>query len=462
MSSIFARNPTMPPMRNLNTGWNLVGLAIPPTDWDTMPVNEAMVSVETASSDRGYSIVLSPAQWFDYGENYGYRDMEGRNYGFGGYNWDFHQKPWVYTVPSSYYSSEPVVSDMMVGGGYWVFMEHPDTLAGFSTTPISMVYTPVEEVGYDLGLVPRYSWEPTARKVFEEYSIEKYTKIYVKYLGDVSPSNVFRFYQQTMPGFGWELDEYNAGQDDADLWFSMYEGSASLYCHIEVQRYEWYDYTAGVYIPAGIYITYERYEPGVDLADVPRFDWQPTVMTDYYQYTDEGGGTYTDIQYKYWGKFSLCDIYNFYRKSMEQYPYYWQFVDGGCDQGWSNLTFRRTDGEGRTYMCFISAQNGVIEIQHYQFTGAAPAAFQGGAFVDGEPVGAGTPISAWIGEVQVAQTYTGSYVTRPDQYYRLMVPPDGIEEGDIVTFKIGDLTADETGEWHSGNVIGVKLNAWTP
>ena len=46
IGSIFARNPTWPPMRDLVAGWNLVGLAISPTECDTMPVNEAMVSVE--------------------------------------------------------------------------------------------------------------------------------------------------------------------------------------------------------------------------------------------------------------------------------------------------------------------------------------------------------------------------------------------------------------------------------
>ena len=125
----------------------------------------------------------------------------------------------------------------MVGGGYWVFMEHPDTLAGFSTTPVTMAHQPpVKEPGHDLGLVPRYDWEPTTREAFERYQIEDYTKIYVKYLGDISPSQAFRFYQQRMPEYGWELGEYTIEQDYAELYFTMCEGSATLDCSIYVTR----------------------------------------------------------------------------------------------------------------------------------------------------------------------------------------------------------------------------------
>ena len=99
---------TSPPMRQLRTGWNLIGPA-PQTspfssDNGSMPVDQALVSVEqTAGGLTGYTIVVSPP---------------------------INQESWTYTAGAS---SPPSVEPYQ---GYWVFMENDDVLAGFSTTPI--------------------------------------------------------------------------------------------------------------------------------------------------------------------------------------------------------------------------------------------------------------------------------------------------------------------------------------
>ncbi|MBA7601069.1 hypothetical protein ES703_08136 [subsurface metagenome] len=346
IGAIFARNPTSPPMRQLEADWNLVGLATSPADWDSMPVDEAMVSVEQDINGlRGYSIVVSPGQQVNYGEDYRYWDSEGRGYHFGGYSWNFQPNPWIYTVGSN------DIKDMLVGGGYWVFMERPDILAGFSTTPVTVPWQQVEEPGHDLWSVPRYDWEPVARTLFEKYSIGGYTKIYLKYSGDVSPSRVVQFYQERMPEFKWKLTEWEGFEDSATLCFHKELEQANLDCQIDVLGGD------------GIYILFECHEPGVDRWDVPRFDWAPALMTSHNHYTDDRG-THTEIKYQ--GPFDHYEVFEFYRERMGQHPYYWEFKGGECypDNAW--LNFHRTNKEGRPYWCFIRAEEGVIQIWHHK------------------------------------------------------------------------------------------------
>jgi uncharacterized repeat protein (TIGR02543 family) len=95
---------TAPPSKELLSGWNLISLA----NLERMKVNEALTSVyESTGGVRGYSQVISQ--------------------GVGS------QKAWTYT-------RDQVVSEtekgwLEPGKGYWVFMDNPDTLAGFSITP---------------------------------------------------------------------------------------------------------------------------------------------------------------------------------------------------------------------------------------------------------------------------------------------------------------------------------------
>ena len=96
------------PARQVNIGVNLIGLA-PAYDPETesfqeMPLTQALSSIEYVHDLRGYSIVISPG---------------------------LNQPGW------SYAQGGPV-HDMKPFKGYWVSMENgPDTLYGFSTTPIS-------------------------------------------------------------------------------------------------------------------------------------------------------------------------------------------------------------------------------------------------------------------------------------------------------------------------------------
>lgn len=142
MGLAFSRKPTAPPVRQLGAGWNLVGYA--PAGyvewywdwgetywwWQDMYAQEAMVSVEqTPGGLRGYTDVVSPGEYLSYTEIYEYK-----GYDLGGYSWYLWQDTWVYTASSwTSYSMQPF-------GGYWVFMENPDRLAGYSSTPVSWYY----------------------------------------------------------------------------------------------------------------------------------------------------------------------------------------------------------------------------------------------------------------------------------------------------------------------------------
>ena len=92
-----------------------------------------------------------------------------------------------------------------------------------------------------------------------------------------------------------------------------------------------------------------------------------------------------------------------------------------------------------------------------------PAAFWGAVTLNGENVSAGTPITAWIDNVQVASTeaqiYEGASV------YNIDIPADdpctagrqGGSDGETVRFKIEDSWARETGVWKSGAVVERNL-----
>jgi len=103
---------TSPPVKTLRAGWNLIGPAYAfdadYLEWDVMKVDKALVSVEkTPAGLTGYTIALSPS---------------------------VNPEAWSYTVGAN------KVPTMETGPGYWVYMENPDTLAGFSSTPLPLPY----------------------------------------------------------------------------------------------------------------------------------------------------------------------------------------------------------------------------------------------------------------------------------------------------------------------------------
>lgn len=88
-----------PPARALVTGWNLIGPAPAYEDggFSAKPVEDSLITIE-----GDYRIVVSPG---------------------------LHQPGWSYVQGGT-------TRDLLPYKGYWVFMDHPDTLAGFSTTPL--------------------------------------------------------------------------------------------------------------------------------------------------------------------------------------------------------------------------------------------------------------------------------------------------------------------------------------
>jgi hypothetical protein len=89
------------PIKNLYTGWNLIGLA----NLETKHVDDAVQSVANTSTNLpGYSQVVSPSM---------------------------NSSSWTYSSGQSYTDQ-----DMLVGEGYWIYMQNDCTLAGFTITPL--------------------------------------------------------------------------------------------------------------------------------------------------------------------------------------------------------------------------------------------------------------------------------------------------------------------------------------
>jgi len=84
-----------------------------------------------------------------------------------------------------------------------------------------------------------------------------------------------------------------------------------------------------------------------------------------------------------------------------------------------------------------------------------PCLFYGTATVDGQPVEAGTEITAWVGDQQVGSTLTGQGDLAPDQY-TLEVE---LEPPAEVSFKIGELWANETATFVQYGAVEVNLTA---
>jgi len=89
------------PTKNLYAGWNLIGLA----NLETKHVDDAVQSVaNTPTNLPGYSQVVSPSM---------------------------NSSDWTYSSGQSYTDQ-----DMLVGEGYWIYMQNGCTLAGFTITPL--------------------------------------------------------------------------------------------------------------------------------------------------------------------------------------------------------------------------------------------------------------------------------------------------------------------------------------
>lgn len=96
-----------------------------------------------------------------------------------------------------------------------------------------------------------------------------------------------------------------------------------------------------------------------------------------------------------------------------------------------------------------------------------PSSFYGTVTINGSNAPPGTEVSAWINGVKYAYTsvveYNGSAV------YSLDVPGDdtstpvieGGIPGDTIEFRIGAMTAQETGIWQSGTNVQVNLSTTT-
>ena len=89
------------PTKDLYAGWNLIGLA----NLESKPVDDTVKSVANTSTNLpGYSQVISPSM---------------------------NSADWTYSSGQTYTDQ-----DMLVGEGYWIYMQNPATLAGFTITPI--------------------------------------------------------------------------------------------------------------------------------------------------------------------------------------------------------------------------------------------------------------------------------------------------------------------------------------
>ena len=147
---IVSRNVSMPPSRQLYRGWNLVSAA---TSWSAvnqsadlpyvepfplMLVQDALVSAQVAGNISGWTIAIGMPDFTQYLQSFYYKGFALEMMPYEHY---FAQMPWT-AIYSGNWSGDPYeyTGVLTPGGGYWVYMEHPDTLAGFSFTPLFWDY----------------------------------------------------------------------------------------------------------------------------------------------------------------------------------------------------------------------------------------------------------------------------------------------------------------------------------
>lgn len=161
---IFERDLTSPPGRVLHEGWNLVGMALPLSDYWTTPyycdnpfdedsydedgeygdyyagycyltylstedknTREAFLPViYDAEGKRALKVVISLQQSLTYGNEWA--------------SWYFYQYPNEYVPRITSGGADPTNSgfSMINFGGYWAFMQNDAFLPGFTTTPLPL------------------------------------------------------------------------------------------------------------------------------------------------------------------------------------------------------------------------------------------------------------------------------------------------------------------------------------
>lgn len=97
-----------------------------------------------------------------------------------------------------------------------------------------------------------------------------------------------------------------------------------------------------------------------------------------------------------------------------------------------------------------------------------PCKFYGTVKQNGANVPAGTEVTAWIAGTQYASAYTFSY--SGETWYDIDVPgddpdtpyKDGGVPGDTVSFKVGEVWADQTGTWQTGGNVSLNLTIAAP
>lgn len=96
-----------------------------------------------------------------------------------------------------------------------------------------------------------------------------------------------------------------------------------------------------------------------------------------------------------------------------------------------------------------------------------PSSFYGTVKINSKNVANGTLIEALVNGKVYAQSYTQMY--EGDSVYTVSIPGDdpgtatvdGAREGDVISFKVGGIAAQQTGTWHSGTNEQLDLSAVT-
>lgn len=134
---IFERDLTSPPVRELDSDWNLAGLALTLSDYLNGSYTELYDNGYTcvgsgalnpivfdSNGNQALEVVISPSQYLDYSNNDG--------------SWYFQQNSWVWIpdIVGNGQINNSCEQSVQNFGGYWLFMENPDSLPGFTTTPL--------------------------------------------------------------------------------------------------------------------------------------------------------------------------------------------------------------------------------------------------------------------------------------------------------------------------------------
>jgi hypothetical protein len=112
---------------------------------------------------------------------------------------------------------------------------------------------------------------------------------------------------------------------------------------------------------------------------------------------------------------------------------------------------------------FLGTGN-LLRVRNAKAFPVLPSSFYGIVQVDGVNVETGTKIQALINDQVFAESFVQMYVG--DSVYSITVPGDdnetnqvdGGREGERIVFVIGNIMADQTGEWHSGTNLELNLS----